>query len=139
MSYSLALDSNGDLKQAGSVIGTVSGIDKLKQDLDIWFRERYQIDRFHPSYGSVLDSHIGGIISSLSIAQITQESSRILSNYQRKQKESFDANPSSFTLDELITSIDSINVQQSLDSIYVNVIFTTASGSVSTINLTTGI
>lgn len=135
MSYSLALDASGDLKQSGSLIGTVSGIDKLKQDLDIWFRERYQIDRFHPTYGSTLDNHVGGKVSALAVSQIRQEVSRVLSNYQKVQKAAFDKAPYKFPLNELLARVDNITVEVSTDSIFVTVVFTTATGTGGTINV----
>lgn len=129
MSYSLALDANGDLRQTGSELGVVSGVEKLKQDLDIWFRERYTIDRFHPAYGSTLDNHVGSYVSKLATVQIQQEVYRVLANYQKVQKAAFDKAPYKFPLDELLARINNVSVNQSLDSIFVTVSFTTASGT----------
>jgi phage baseplate assembly protein W len=69
MSYSLAV-RGGDLVPEGSSLAIVWGIDKLKQDLQLWVTERYGNDRFHPGLGSILQDYIGSVISPRTQAEI---------------------------------------------------------------------
>ncbi len=126
MSYSLKI-TDGDLDMSTGVLKRVGGLDKLTQDLSLWLREPYGTDRFHPLYGSVLDQYIGSIINDLSEHHIKTEVVRVLNAYQQIQYESMRANPSKYTLDELLDTVDSVEVKVSYDSVYVDVRFTTAS------------
>lgn len=127
MSYSLKI-TNGDLDNSTSTMGTISGIDKLTQDLSLWIRERYGIDRFHPDYGSIAESYIGNEINDLNIHELEAEVYRILNIYQQIQLISVQANPGKFTLDELLNTVESVDATPSYDRIYIVVKFTTASG-----------
>jgi hypothetical protein len=57
VSYSLAI-VDGDLALQGDRLDLVFGVDKLKQDLNCWLKERYGGDRFHTNYGSILPDSI---------------------------------------------------------------------------------
>ena len=127
MSYSLKI-SNGDLVAGTGVLMQVRGIEKLTQDLSLWLREPYSIDRFHPSYGSVLDRYIGSIISQLSEHEIRAEAIRVLSAYQQIQLAAVKANPSKYTADELLNTVNDVRISSSYDSVYVSVHFSTATG-----------
>ena len=78
MTYSLML-SGGDLSTASSMLQTVSGTEKLKQDIHAWLTEAYQIDRFHPKYGSLMTSYIGQPMNVDSVFAIQVEVARVLS------------------------------------------------------------
>jgi phage baseplate assembly protein W len=116
VSYSLAI-ANGDLVQQGSTLAIVSGIDKLKQDLQLWVLERFGGDRFHPAMGSILQDMIGGRITSNTVDRISNELWRVLDNYQRVQFKAFKENPQAFSLAEILYSIDDISVRASADRI----------------------
>lgn len=116
MTYSLAL-SNGDLVQQGSQLAIVSGTDKLYQDVTLWLTERYGGDRFHPTYGSALESFIGGVIGTSTQAQAYNEILRVLANYQNQQDQAFRANPNAFSVSELLYSVDNVSVTVSYDTV----------------------
>jgi phage baseplate assembly protein W len=120
MSYSLMI-SNGDLVLQGSALGIVWGTDKLKQDLTLWMTERYGVDRFHPNMGSNFQNYIGGIISYSTQSIVYSEAMRILDNYQRVQMAALKANPTLFSLDELLWNIDNVNVGVGYDQVNVAV------------------
>ena len=77
MSYSFRI-ADGDLVALGNQLDLVFGVDKLKQDIDLWMRERYGGDRFHVTMGSVLQEFIGDIVSGATRAKIHAEVLRVL-------------------------------------------------------------
>lgn len=116
MSYSLAV-SNGDLVRQGSSMAIVYGVSKLKQDLCLWVTERYGIDRFHPTMGSVLPDYIGSLITDNTRSAIQSELFRILQNYQSIQLQGLRSSPQKYSYSELLYSIDAINVAISYDTV----------------------
>jgi phage baseplate assembly protein W len=134
MSYSFGL-KDGDIALTGSIVTMVSGIDKLKQDIDLWLREIYGVDRFHPDYGSILQDFIGGVIGPVVMHDIEVEVARVLGNLQALQLRRISVNPSKYTPDELLRSVVSVKSTQSYDAIYVNVVFESADGTVGSTSL----
>lgn len=128
MSYSLALE-NGDLHATGSRLDIVQGSAKLSQDVDLWLREDYGINRFHPQFGSILDSFIGGVVSPGTNVEVQSEVLRVLQNYQNIQLSRFQANPQKFSPDELLNDVSGVNTQIAYDKVVVTVNFTTAAGT----------
>ena len=120
MSYSLAV-RNGDLVLQGSSLLVVWGIDKLKQDLQLWVAERYGVDRFQPDLGSILQDYIGDVITPRTQAAIEDEVMRVMDNYQRVQMAAFKKNPRLFSTAELLEEIKNIKVNISYDTVSVAV------------------
>ena len=122
MSYSLQLQ-NGDLAVTGGECNIVFGAAKLQQDMTIWLLTRYQSDRMHPTFGSVLQNFIGQPMTSPTTTQtnVYNEIMRVLNNYQSMVYQMFQANPNNFSLAELPYSIDSIVPSLSFDTIFVTV------------------
>lgn len=118
MSYSFRI-ANGDLVAIGDRLDLVFGVDKLKQDIDLWLRERYGGDRFHPSMGSVLQEFIGDIVSPSTRADVHAEVLRVLQNYQAVQLRRLKENPQLLSTSELLVSIDDIIVAISYDTVNV--------------------
>lgn len=129
MSFSLAL-ANGDLVTSGSLFSTVTGGAKLRQEIDTWLREIYRVDRFHPEYGSVLQNFIGSVISDRMSHDIEVEVHRVLSNLQKLQVKRMQQYPLKYTPDEILRTVNSVKSKALFDSIYVNVVFESASGTV---------
>lgn len=138
MSFSLAVE-DGDLQLKGSAFGIVYGVEKLNQDLSIWLRERYQSDRFHLKYGSILDSYIGGVITDSTAYEVRAEIMRVLQNYQEAQAEILRKTPDRLSADEILFSVDDIAVQVQYDAVLVNIRFSTAKGTASSIDVTAGL
>lgn len=137
MSFSLKV-TNGDLAMAGSQLGIVYGVDKLKQDLTLWMTERYGIDRFHPSMGSNFQNYIGGIIGYGTQAMIRSEAERILDNYQKVQYRGLRATPTLYSLSELLWSINTVNVGVAFDAVSVAVNVSNGVQQPTTIQVTQG-
>lgn len=136
MSYSLALE-NGDLHATGSRLDIVQGTAKLSQDVDLWLREEYGINRFHPQYGSILDNFIGGVVTRNTNTEVQSEVLRVLQNYQNIQLSRFKANPQKFSPDELLNDVSNVNTQIAYDKVVVTVNFTTAAGTAAQTTVTT--
>lgn len=118
---------NGDLSITAGRFDLVQGLDKLKQDLTLWLTERYRDDRFHRTYGSILDGYIGGIIDvDTTIVRVQSEVLRVLSNYQQIQLARFKESPTKFQPSELLQSVNGVDVSLSYDKVIVLVRITTA-------------
>jgi len=135
MSYSLKL-KNGDLQANGSVLGLVWGKQKLLQDVDLWLKEIYQVDRFHPTYGSVIESFIGNIIGQHAQHEIEAEIHRVLTNLQNVQLRRLKTNPMKYTPDELLHRVVSVTTAISFDTIIATVIFQSVAGAVQSTRVT---
>lgn len=120
MTYSLMIQ-NGDLAVLGNECQIVSGSDKLVQDLTLWLTIRAGSSRFHPTFGSALQSYIGDVINSATQANVYNETLRVLTNYQEMVYQLFTSNPNAFSLAELPYSIDAINVGISYDTVTASV------------------
>jgi phage baseplate assembly protein W len=135
MSYSLKI-VNGDLSVTGTTMDIVQGIDKLTQDLSLWLREAYGIDRFHSSFGSILDNFIGKVMSASTEVEVQAEILRTMQNYQTIQLVAFKNNPSKFSPAELLQQILGVNVTISYDQVDAAVNFMTAQGVADTTTVT---
>lgn len=138
MSYSLAV-SNGDLVRQGANLAVVWGIDKLKQDLQLWVAERFGGDRFHPEMGSILQDYIGTVISPRTKAEIEDEVMRVLDNYQRVQIYGFKRNPRLYSMTELLDQVKDISVSVNYDTISVSVSVRTVARDDALITMTKGV
>ena len=127
MTYSLML-SGGDLSTASSMLQTVSGTEKLKQDIHSWLTEAYQIDRFHPKYGSLMTSYIGLPVNVDSVFAIQVEVARVLSNLQSYQKQMYQQDPTLYSPDELLDYVDDISTVFDQDRLRIGIAFRTATG-----------
>ncbi len=139
MSFSIKVD-NGDLSITAGRFDLVSGTEKLKQDLTLWLTERYQDDRFHPTYGSILDGYIGGVIqASDTIVRVQSETFRVLSNYQKIQLARFKESPSKFEPSELLQAVNGVDVSLSYDKVIVLVRITTAARTTTSVSVNFGV
>ena len=120
MSYSLAV-RDGDLVQTGSQLGLTFGVDKLRQDIQLWLMEQYGGDRFHVNMGSILQDFLGGIANESARVEVQGEVLRILQNYQALQLRKFKNSPQSLSVSELLVSIDDIKTSISYDTVNVTI------------------
>lgn len=123
----------GDLAGKGSTLQVVFGIDKLKQDLDLWLRERYGGDRFHPNMGSTLQEYIGGVVSQGACQEIQGEALRVLQNYQELQIRILKSDPQLLSYSEMLISIEEVTAVGYYDSVYVRIRIRNGSNEVQTI------
>lgn len=130
MSYSLKINASGDLDMSTGLFQNVTGVEKLTQDLGLWLREPYGTDRFHPLYGSVLDQYIGSNINSLTEHEVKTEVIRVLNAFQQIQLVSMRKNPSKYDLDELLDSVEDVKIRLTYDTVFIDIKFRTALGSI---------
>lgn len=146
MTWSLHL-KNGDLNFSGpGGFATVSGEQKLVQDLKCWILEPRGTDPLHPDYGSTLDggtlpdgteieSVIGDVISAESLITIESEIRRVLQAYQQQQldrltrENALYGGKNTFAASEILQSVVAVNVQQVADTVFVQCVIQTANGS----------
>jgi hypothetical protein len=139
MSISLKV-VNGDLSITAGRFDLVQGTNKLIQDLTLWLTERYRDDRFHPTYGSILDGYIGGVINANdTIVRVQSETLRVLSNYQQVQMARFREFPNKFQPSELLQSVNGVSVSLSYDKVIVLIRITTAARTTTTITVGLGV
>lgn len=127
MSFTISI-KDGDVELKGNTISIVTGTNKLKQELSVWLRERFQSDRFHTNYGSTLDFYIGSVVSEQAVFEIESEVGRVLRNYQSLQLRKFQSDPQNLDPSEILSEVDNIQAKANYDSVEVVVSFTTYSG-----------
>ena len=129
--------ADGDLVLSGSQLAIVSGQAKLSQDVQLWIKEIFGQDRFHPTFGSTLEGFVGQIINGETAFYVENEIRRVLQNYQAVQLRGLALNPEIYSDDELLDTINSIVVTISYDQVAVAVSLTTVSGT--TLSQTIGV
>ena len=137
MSYSLAI-TDGDLSLQGDSLDLVFGVDKLKQDLDCWIKERYGGDRFHLNFGSILQDFIGGVISESTRAEVQSEVLRVLQNYQSVQHRQLTEDPALLSASEMLIAIADIKTVINYDSVTVAVKVINGSDQLTTVVASAG-
>jgi hypothetical protein len=131
---------NGDLSITAGRFDLVQGTNKLTQDLTLWLTERYRDDRFHPTYGSILDGYIGGVINAQdTIVRVQSETLRVLANYQQIQMARFRESPNKFQPSELLQSVNGVDVSLSYDKVIVLVRITTAARTTTALSVGFGV
>jgi len=134
MSYSFAI-ADGDLVQVGSQLDLVFGVDKLKQDVDLWLRERFGGDRFHVTMGSILQDFVGQVVGGGTRAEVQAEVYRILQNYQAVQMRRLREQPQTLSTSELLVSVDDVLTQVNYDTVIVLVKLRNGSDTATTIKV----
>jgi hypothetical protein len=146
MTYSLNI-RNGDLNLGGPKgVATVTGVEKLLQDLRQRLLEPVGTDPMNPDFGSSLDggisvdgveiiTNIGGQFTGETKANIEAEILRCLQAHQQmqaariRQQQDRYGGKTFFTEREILYRIDSIDSQQMVDTLVVKVVMTTAAGT----------
>lgn len=138
---------NGDLNFAGpGGFATVTGQQKLIQDLKNWLLEPRGTDAFHPDYGSILDGgtandgsviegSIGSVVTPEALLVIESEVRRVLNGYQQQQISRLQREAplygglNTFSAGEVLSSVDDVQVIQIGDTVLVTVIVTVGDGN----------
>jgi hypothetical protein len=129
----------GDLLLQGSSLALTSGAQKLIQDLNLWLVEEYGVDRFHITYGSLLESFIGSIMNTTTLSKVQSEVFRVLQNYQKLQNRQLKTNPNLLSLSELLQTINNVSASISQDTVIVQVNVSNAAGQAATITASTSV
>lgn len=125
--------TDGDLTVTPSGVSLVSKTEKLKQDLSLWLREVFGVDRFHPYYGSTLDSYVGQAMRPQEIAFLKSEVVRVLQNYQKVQQLGMRENPSLYSPEEVLAEVISVNPHSNYDTLKVDIVFRNGAGQINTV------
>lgn len=142
MSYSLQVRS-GDLNPSGGQVATVQGAQKLVQDLRCALLEPRGNDPLHPDFGSLLNGGIdeigrtqpgviGATISSEVLLGLESEIRRVINRHAIEQQSQLYDEQNSYngqttlTYDEIIQSIDAVDVTTVGDVAVVSVMIRTA-------------
>lgn len=144
MTWSLKV-SGGDLQLSGGGMQTVTGEQKLVQDLRCFILERIGTDDLHPRYGSTLNGgtlpdgrEAPGIIgeSDLSFAELEIESEmrRMVRLYQadqlqRAQSDQTIYGKTTLSRGEVLVSLDAINIVQDQDTLHITLGVKTANNT----------
>lgn len=131
---------NGDL-----AIGTngayllYSGVPRIKQDLTLALTEEYGTDRFHPTYGSIVQSYLGQILSAELMQLVRAEVNRVLQNYlviQQNEvlRDTLVDVANRFDTSDVVQSVDNVSARAVLDTIYLSATLTTLSRETVTIS-----
>jgi hypothetical protein len=146
MSWSLQVQ-NGDLAFGSGQMATVTGGQKLVQDLACDILEPMGTDPMHPSFGSTIDGGtqpdgtvsqgmIGTPNDALAASFIYAEIQRICLDYQQRQsaRNATDVatyGKSTLTADEALLSVTNVKVNQVADKLLVSATLKTGLGSLS--------
>lgn len=131
---------NGDL-----AIGTngayllYSGVSRIKQDLTLALTEEYGTDRFHPTYGSIVQSYLGQVLSAELMQLVRAEVNRVLQNYLVIQQNEVLRDTvvdvaNRFDTSDVVQSVDNVAARAVLDTIYLSATLTTLSRETVTIS-----
>lgn len=136
MSYSLKIQ-DGELALGGTSIATVTGNEKLLQDLKCAILERVGTDSAHPQYGSYLDggrkpngvevpSTIGRIDVKLAALEIESDLRRIMSELQGRQlaRAKQDAQvygKATLSAGEVLVGVVALDIIQKYDSLIIQI------------------
>lgn len=131
---------NGDL-----AIGTngayllYSGTPRIKQDLTLALTEEYGTDRFHPTYGSIVQSYLGQVLSAELMQLVRAEVNRVLQNYliiQQNEvlRDTLVDVTNRYDTSDVVQSVDNVAARAVLDTIYLSATLTTLSRETVTIS-----
>jgi phage baseplate assembly protein W len=118
---------DGDIVLGSEGFSTIGGYSKLTQDLGAALREPLGVDRFHPTWGSLLPSFIGHAIVGPQVAvAIRSEVYRVIQNYlmviaEGIKRDSLRSNQTRYEAGEVIKDITSIDVRQEQDRFHVRI------------------
>lgn len=116
----------GDLVLTGDRFAMVDGAARVQQQLSLALAEPFGGDRFHPRWGSVLHNWIGTTIGQNTTEYIQAEVNRVIRNFimaqnaALAQRSSLNRKPT-LTLDEIISEVTEIRVEQNADAMIVKV------------------
>lgn len=128
--------TDGDLAVRGDGnITKIYGAERIVQDLSCWILEPFNTDPMYSRFGSTVWDMIGTTVTNDNLGQLKAEITRVVNNYyeyQQRQISQAVGNGTfnyAFPNDEVIGSIDSIDVSAIADSVSVVVKLTMASGN----------
>lgn len=144
MSWSFQI-ANGDLTLGNASYGTVTGEQKLVQDLRAYILEKMGTDDMHPTYGSTINGgrladgtevqgSIGIANNALALAEVESEIRRIASDYQARQLQRAKDDRITYgkvtlTKGEVLLGIGNIDVKQYADTLDLTITLNTGNNT----------
>ncbi len=124
--------TDGDIVLTSGSYAMVTGPEKLRQDLLYAISEPLGIDRFHPRWGSLLPSFIGGQVDEATQARVTAEVRRIISNYAAIQKDrigrdALQGRRSRYGTGEVIDRVIGVDVVPEMTKLHLRIVLKTLS------------
>lgn len=133
--------SGGDLVLGAGGLQLISGPAKIRQDVALALGESYGTDPYHPEWGSVLPEYIGQPVDSEIRLLIKAEVNRILQQYMATQQAmlasaSTSNRATALTTEDVVRTVDEIQVSGTYDVIRVRISLTTMAGQTLNLNRT---
>lgn len=124
---------NGDLVLGTGGFVTLTGTERIIQDLGALVREVMGTDRFHPAWGTILQDYLGGYQDEEAAMLVRGEIARVVQNYIVMQSTQIIKDRdlglrSRYAPEEIISSVRSIETQAVGDRLNVKVSVGTMSG-----------
>jgi phage baseplate assembly protein W len=115
------------------------GVARIKQDLTLALTEEYGTDRFHPTYGSIIQSYLGHPNTEEIRQLVRAEVNRVLQNYLIIQQHDVLRDTvidvaGRYSTSDVVQSVSAIEVRALLDTIYVYATLTTLARDTVTIS-----
>jgi phage baseplate assembly protein W len=109
-----------------------SGVARIRQDLTLALTEEYGTDRFHPTYGSIVQAYLGRVITADIQQLVRAEVNRVLQNYLVIQQTEVIRDTvvdvqGRYNTSDVVQSVDSVTARTLLDTIYIAATLTTLS------------
>lgn len=125
---------DGDVSISNGTFTTITGQDKVSQDIEIAVLTPWASNKFHPRFGSVFDNFIGTPANPGTNALIINELSRVIQNYIKVQVAKMQAAANSglanpYSQAEIVSNIGTITVTQNLNQFTVSGSVTTLAGT----------
>lgn len=133
--------SGGDLVLGPGGLQLLEGPSKIRQDIALCLGEEYGLDPYHAGWGSVLKKYVGLPITPDTPVLIQAEVNRVLQQYIQNQQSILNAaslNNQQHTIstNELIRTVNSVDVNVLYDTVTVLINLTTMAGQTMTISRT---
>jgi phage baseplate assembly protein W len=118
---------NGDFALDSGNLMTLSGPDKIRQDLALALSEEFGADRFHPQWGSIIKQYLGRIVNAQLQMMVRAEVLRVVKNYIAVQRTEVLADTvvdivGRFDTSDVVRQITSVDTRANTDTI--NVVLT---------------
>lgn len=129
----------GDLVLGQGGFETLTGVDRIVQDLRVALAEPLGVDRFHPGWGSTVDDFVGQTLNHSTAFDLRQEVNRVVGNYMAVQSEkaardSLRSTTTRYTSSDLISHVTDVDVKYRQDKAEITLTVATVSGETFTTN-----
>lgn len=125
--------ADGDLVIGTNGHATVTGASMVAQDLRCALGEPIGTDRFHPGYGSALETFVGMVLDEGARFTVEQEANRVIGNYvaiqnDRISRDAVRAARSRYSTDDIVAEVSEVRVVANFDAVQVFVEIKTMAG-----------